>query len=136
MRDLRRLASVGLARPTGGEGEATSMTTDEFDTAIRKAIAKEMQAMSESDNTEGALTPEEFQAVRAIHKETQAMGESDETKEWTVHMRVEYDADVLIEAATAEEARAKAESGDWIDDGIEGASRADWGVRGEPKECK
>ncbi len=52
---------------------------------------------------------------------------------WSVAMRITLRTSITVEAATAEEARAKADSGDWEDDGYPYAERVDWQTQGAPK---
>ena len=58
-----------------------------------------------------------------------------EMKQWAVSMRLEYDSTVIVEAATVEEAKAQAKAGHFVDDGMLGASLANWEVHGTP-ECE
>ncbi len=54
--------------------------------------------------------------------------------QYSVSMRLEYDATVTVEAETVEEAKAKAEAGEFVDDGMAGAALANWEVRSKPHD--
>jgi hypothetical protein len=54
--------------------------------------------------------------------------------QYSVYMRLEYNSTVTVEAESVEEAKAKAKAGDFVDDGLGGASLANWEVKGEPHD--
>lgn len=53
-------------------------------------------------------------------------------KEWIIHGRFTFDGHALVEANTAEEAKAKFDAGDFEFD-TNTASCCDWEKRGEPE---
>ncbi len=55
-------------------------------------------------------------------------------KEWTVRMRLSFNATVIINAASEKEAEEKANGALWDDDGMNCAEMVDWGVIGRPVE--
>ncbi len=55
-------------------------------------------------------------------------------REWSITMRLEYNAVVTVHAETAEEAKAMAKRTDWVDDGMAGAELVNWEVHSQPKD--
>ena len=54
--------------------------------------------------------------------------------EFQIRARLVYTASVTVKALTAEEALAKFDSGEWVDDGHDGASLGDWECLGKPEQ--
>ena len=55
-----------------------------------------------------------------------------EPKRWDVPCRIEYEAVVTVEAASAAEAKAKFDASEWIDSEL--SEMVNWDLNGHPKE--
>lgn len=58
-----------------------------------------------------------------------------ELHQFTVPMRLEFNVHVLVEAHDAEEATAKADARDYIEDGINAGECINWEVTGKPSNA-
>lgn len=59
-----------------------------------------------------------------------------EVKQYTLSMRLEFDTTVTVEATSEDEAMAKAKAGDFVDDGMPGASMCNWEVSSRRARCE
>jgi hypothetical protein len=55
-------------------------------------------------------------------------------KQYTINCRVEYNATVVVDADTPEEALARFSDMDWADDGHNGAELVNFSATGKPRE--